>query len=222
MVERLVEREAVLAELDRCRRAAARGAGRVVLLRGQAGVGKTMVIGRFVGRLGSRARVLRGWCDGLATPRGLGPLIDMLAGLAGEPAARVRAGIAAGDPEAFYARLLGLLGTGDGKPWVWVIEDAHWGDGATLDLLRFLARRIEALPVLLVVSYRDDEIGEQHPLAVLLGDVATHLDVHPDTRTEAGKRAHPTGIRPRLGRLGHKICRPAGQGRTRRRIPACR
>jgi predicted ATPase len=79
--------------------------------------------------------------------------------------------IAAGDPEAIYARLLGLFG--DGNAWVWVIEDMHWADGATLDLLRFLARRIDALPVLLVVSYRDDEIGPTHPLAVLLGDLAT-------------------------------------------------
>src|SRR6185503_14724124 len=49
----------------------------------------------------------------------------------------------------------------------------HWADGATLDLLRFLARRVGSLPVLLLVSYRDDEVGPQHPLAVALGDVAT-------------------------------------------------
>jgi hypothetical protein len=114
---------------------------------------------------------VRGWCDALATPRALGPLIDMLAELSGEQCAGVRAAIAAGDPEAIHTRLLGLFG--DGNAWVWVIEDVHWADAATLDLLRFLARRIDALPVLLVVSHRDDEIGPTHPLAVLLGDVAT-------------------------------------------------
>jgi DNA-binding CsgD family transcriptional regulator len=171
VVDRLLERDTVLAELVRCRRGAARGCGRIVLLRGEAGVGKTTVIARFIAGLGQRTRVVRGWCDALATPRPLGPLIDVLAGLSGEQAAEVRAAIDAGDSEAIYAGLVGLFG--DGNPWVWVIEDAHWADGATLDLLRFLARRIEALPVLLMVSYRDDEIGPTHPLAVLLGDLAT-------------------------------------------------
>lgn len=143
----------------------------MVLLRGEAGVGKTTVIARFLDGLGQRARVLRGWCDALATPRPLGPLIDMLADLSGVQRATMRAAIDAGDTDSVYARLVGLFG--EGSRWVWVIEDAHWADGATLDLLRFLARRIEALPVLLVVSYRDDEIGPNHPLAVLLGDLAT-------------------------------------------------
>jgi DNA-binding CsgD family transcriptional regulator len=170
-VDRLLERDTVLAELNRCHRAAAHGCGRVVFLRGEAGVGKTTVIARFIGGLDHRSRVVRGWCDAFATPRPLGPFIDMLADLSGEQAARLRAAIDAGDPEAIYARLLGMLG--GGHPWVCVIEDAHWADGATLDLLRFLARRVDALPVQLVVSHRDDEIGPRHPLAVLLGDVAT-------------------------------------------------
>ena len=50
-----------------------------------------------------------------------------------------------------------------------VIEDLHWADGATLDLLRFLARRIDSLPVLLVVSYRDDEIGPTAPAGGAVG-----------------------------------------------------
>jgi DNA-binding CsgD family transcriptional regulator len=62
----------------------------------------------------------------------------------------------------------------DGNTWVCAVEDAQWADGATLDLLRFLARRTRSLPVLLLVSYRDDEIGAQHPLAVALGDLATY------------------------------------------------
>ena len=173
--DRLLERDAVLAELDRERRAAARNGGRVVLLRGEAGVGKTTVIARFVAGLGSRARVLRGWCDPLSAPRPLGPLIDMLAEFSGEQAAEQRAAIDSGDLEAIYARIVGLL-AGD-TAWVCVVEDAHWADGATLDLLRFLSRRIDSLRLLLVVSYRGDEIGGQHPLAVLLGDLATSAAV---------------------------------------------
>src|SRR4051812_47579895 len=161
----------MLAELDGCRRAAARGAGRVGLLRGEAGVGKTAVIARFVAGLGQKARVLRGWCDPMTAPRPLGPLIDMLADASGEHAAQLRAAIDSGDTEAIYARLVGMFG--QETAWVCVIEDVHWADGATLDLLRFLSRRIDSLPLLLVASYRDDEVGDRHPLAVLLGDLAT-------------------------------------------------
>ncbi|MBW0014865.1 AAA family ATPase [Mycobacterium sp.] len=167
---RLLEREAVLAELATLARGIHRGEGRVVLLRGEAGVGKTAAITRFAGGLDAPVRVLVGGCDPLAAPRPLGPLLDALAGL-GPAADAVESAIDAGDTAALYRRLLAVLR--DGNRWVWVIEDAHWADGATLDLVRFLARRIGSLPLLLVVSYRDDELDAQHPLAVALGDVAT-------------------------------------------------
>jgi predicted ATPase len=67
-VERLLEREAVLAKLGALTRAARQGAGRAVLLRGEAGVGKTAVITRFTAGLDIDLRVLRGWCDPLAAP----------------------------------------------------------------------------------------------------------------------------------------------------------
>ena len=117
-VESLLEREPVLAELDRLRRLASRGAGRVVLLSGEAGVGKNAVIGRFVAGLDGPVRVLRGWCDPLATPRPLGLLIDMLDGLRRPEAAGVAAAINAGGGEAIYARLLGLFGDGNTDTYV--------------------------------------------------------------------------------------------------------
>ena len=170
-MENLLEREAVLAELGALTRSARRGAGRVVLLRGEAGVGKTTVINRFTTGLESGIRALRGWCDPLAAPRPLGPLIDALAGVGQTAAGAIAAAIESGDTGALYRRLLSVLR--DGSNWVWVIEDAHWADGATLDLMRFLARRIDSLPLLMVLSYRDDEVGREHPLAVALGDIAT-------------------------------------------------
>ena len=170
-METLLERQAETAELAGLARRAARGAGQLVLVRGEAGVGKTALIARFITELDGSWRVIRGWCDPLAAPRPLGPLLDALAGLSGEPAAAIRAAINAGDSDAMYTGLQRLFS--DTARWVWVIEDVHWADGATLDLLRFLARRIDSLPLLLVVSYRDDELGEQHPLSVALGDIAT-------------------------------------------------
>ena len=52
---------------------------------------------------------------------------------------------------------------------VLLVEDVHWADDATLDVLRFLARRIADLPALLVLTYRDDELGRGHPLHRVLG-----------------------------------------------------
>ncbi|MGB3476870.1 MAG: AAA family ATPase [Mycobacterium sp.] len=174
-MSRLLERDTALATLHRCYRAATRGHGQLVLLRGEAGAGKTTVIAQFLTTLDPGTRLLRGWCDGLATPRPLGPFIDILTGLPADQATSIRAAIDSGDTEAIYARLVGVVG--DGNASVCVIEDLHWADGAALDLLRHLARRIDTMPVLLLASYRDDQIGPTHPLAVLLGDVATWATV---------------------------------------------
>lgn len=197
MLERLLERDAVLAQLVGIGRRVGRRNGRLVLLRGEAGVGKTAVLAAFVGGLDSSMKVLRGWCDPLAAPRPLGPLIDALADFSDAAAHGLGAAIGAGDTATLYQRLLAVLG--DGGRWVWVIEDAHWADSATLDLLRFVARRVDALPLLLVVSYRDDELGAQHPLTIALGDVATtaavsRLEVEPLSRQAVVALAAGSGI----------------------------
>jgi len=54
-----------------------------------------------------------------------------------------------------------------------VVEDVHWADEATADLLGFLGRRVGRMAALVLVTYRDDELGESHPLRVVLGDLAT-------------------------------------------------
>ena len=108
---------------------------------------------------GSRAapgrRVLWGACDALLTPPAR-PLHDMAA-QAGAEAPR------ASTPDA-AARLFAavLAEFGRGRP-IAVVEDVHWADEATLDLLRFLGRRIRQA-ALLVLTYRDDELGPRHPL----------------------------------------------------------
>ncbi|MGA7133784.1 MAG: AAA family ATPase [Mycobacterium sp.] len=120
----LLERDAPLAQLGvLARRMARSGHGEVVLSRGEAGVGKTALLARFVSQLDSGLRVLQGWCDPLGAPRPLGPLTDALAGLNAAAASGLAAAVDSGDTAQIYRQLLGALG--DGARWVWVIEDAH-------------------------------------------------------------------------------------------------
>ncbi|BBX48429.1 AAA family ATPase [Mycobacterium cookii] len=193
----LLEREAPLAQLKLSTRRMARGGGEVVLLRGEAGIGKTTVLANFVKQLGPELRVLQGWCDPLGAPRPLGPLTDALPGLDVAAAAGLTAAVESGDTAQIYRQLLCALG--DRARWVWVIEDAHWADGATLDMVRFLARRIGALRLLLVISFRDDELSPAHPLAVTLGDLAncaavTRIGLSPLSLSAVAALAAGTGV----------------------------
>jgi predicted ATPase/DNA-binding CsgD family transcriptional regulator len=195
----LLERDHVLAELATLARTTTAGDGQMVLLRGEAGVGRSALLRRFVHMMADEAEVLLGYCDPLSAPRPLGPLIDMFNRLPGGRAAELAAAIDSGHNELIYKRLLELLR--DGHRWLFVIDDAQWADGATLDLLRFLARRLEALPVLIVVSYRDFELGQGHPLAVMLGDMSSHgsitrIKLSPLSIEAVGLMAAGTGFDP--------------------------
>ncbi|MDT5017856.1 MAG: hypothetical protein QOD39_4016 [Mycobacterium sp.] len=193
----LLERHSVLTQLQALAQQAGRGTGQIVLLRGEAGVGKTELIRHFIAGLDERVRVLCGWCDPLATPRPLGPLIDMLSQLSGSQAAGLSAAVELGGAEAIYTGLLGLFA--DGNTWIFAVEDAQWADEATLDLLRFLGRRARSLPVVLLVSYRDEEIGAEHPLAVARGDLAnyealTRIGLAPLSRDAVAELAVGSGV----------------------------
>ena len=163
----LLEREPILAELGTLLSDAAAGTGRIAAIAGEAGVGKTSLVERFAAVHARTARTLRGLCDPLSTPRPLGPVHDMAAQTTGPLAEAVRKG--AGREEIFSA-FLAELG-GPPVPRILVVEDVHWADDATLDLLRFLGRRVRHLPALLVITYRDDELGSGHQLHRLLGEL---------------------------------------------------
>ena len=165
---RLLEREHPLEVIDDRARRAVAGQGSVVLVAGEAGIGKTVLLRAFVERL-TKAQPLWGMCDSLSTPRPLGPLRDVAHDLGPDVVALLRG--AAAQHEVFAAVLDALRA----RPRVFVVEDLHWADEATLDLVRFLARRIATLPLLLVVSYRD-ALGAGHPLSPVLGDLVSSPD----------------------------------------------
>lgn len=157
----LVERGPYLERLDACLEQARAGSGRLVLLGGEAGAGKTSLARRFAEGLPQHVRVLWGACDPLSTPRALAPFYDMppLAALLEAQPARYELLTALLD----QLRLHTLL----------VAEDVHWADEATLDALRFIGRRVTGARSVVVVTYRDDELGAGHPLRAVLGDLAT-------------------------------------------------
>ena len=163
LYERAAEMEVLSAALGE----AADGHGSIVLVGGEAGIGKTSLIRAFTDGIGTGGRVLWGGCDDLSTPRTLGPFRD----IAGELGGPLKEMLAGGQPpsEIFDAAMEGL--DAGIRPTVAVIEDAHWGDGATFDLLKFLGRRIDRHSVLLIVSYRDEEVMPNHPLRLLAGDL---------------------------------------------------
>jgi predicted ATPase len=146
--------------------------GRLVLISGEAGVGKTTLVRRFCEDQTAGVRVLWGNCDALFTPRPLGPLFDIAETTAGELSELVAEG---GKSYEVVAALASELRRR--SPTVVVLEDVHQADGATLDVVRLLGRRIAALPALVLATYREDELAAGHPLRIVLGELVSASDV---------------------------------------------
>jgi DNA-binding CsgD family transcriptional regulator/tetratricopeptide (TPR) repeat protein len=162
----LLERATFLADLEEGLASAASGRGRLVIVSGEAGIGKSALVRRFCADARPGVRVLAGSCDPLQTPRPLGPLLDIAATVRGPLEASIDAGAKPGAVFAAFARELAAS-----TPTIVVIEDLHWADEATLDVVRLLARRAETLPSIVVVTHRDDELDVAHPLRLALGEL---------------------------------------------------
>jgi predicted ATPase len=160
----LLEREHCLSELNSRLHAAVNGRGCIALMSGEAGIGKTSLLQEFA-RKQQSVRILWGGCDALFTPRPLAPLYDIARQTKGPLLAAIDAGESR--ERIFHAALDELE---RGPESLVVFEDIHWADEATLDLLKFLGRRIPHTRSLLAVTYRDDEVGARHPLRFVIGD----------------------------------------------------
>ena len=150
---RLTERDHELGELQARADDARVGRGRMVLVCGESGAGKTSFVEAFVARWVRDERVLWGACDPLPTPRPLGPIQDLAHRLA--PA--TRAVLEQSDqPYEIFAAVYDDLRT---APSVLVLDDLHWADQGTVDLLRFVLRRVSQTRSLIIGIVRDDEVG---------------------------------------------------------------
>ena len=157
---RLIERHSELNALSRALDRALGGTGVGLAICGEPGAGKSALV-EVACAQATGLRMLRGACDPLATPRPLGPFRDLLADLGSldRDASLVEV------CEATYDALRS-------EPTVLVVEDLHWVDAASVEVLRFLVRRLETMACAIVVTYRDDEITAQHSARPLLGDFA--------------------------------------------------
>lgn len=184
----LLERDTELVRLDGLLVDAGRGHGRVVFIGGEAGIGKTALIAEFA-RSVSCGRVAVGRCDSLATPRALGPFLGAGAVLGLDVPI---------DRDRLLGCLLEHLRSVEG-PTLMVVEDAHWADDATIELLAMLGRRAVDLPLLLVVTYREDEATAARPLRRVIGDLVTArttvwLGLRPLSLDAVRTLATPAGI----------------------------
>ena len=163
----LLERDTFLHTLDDLLGQVQAGSGRVALVSGEAGIGKTSLVECFLERRQAEMRVLFGACEALFTPRALGPLYDIASQTPAPILPHLESTV---NRAALFATVLADL-TQASLPTVLVIEDIHWADEATLDLIKFLGRRIHHTSTLLILTYRDDELSKDHPLRFVLGDL---------------------------------------------------
>jgi predicted ATPase len=161
----LLEREDALGALEVALADAHAGAGRVALVSGEAGIGKTTLVRAFEDVARNRVRVATGACEALFTPGPLTPIYDLARVLGGPLLDALTTG--AERVEVFTTLLTEL----ESIPTVAVLEDVHWADEATLDAITYLGRRLHETHSLVVLTFRDDELGARHPLRLVVGEL---------------------------------------------------
>lgn len=238
-----VGRDAELETLSEAYEQARKQTTAAVLIGGEAGVGKSRLVSRFAEQAGEDgAHVLVGGCvelsaEGLAyapftaalrqlvresgtaevaalLPEGAGRDLARLLPEFGEPSGE-------GETESARARLFELILTllerlADRRPVVLVIEDIHWADRSSRDLIAFLSRNLKAAPVLMVMTYRSDELHRTHPLRPVLAELGrvdgvVRVDLPRFTQDEVAEQmAGILGVTPEFARVDQVFERSGG------------
>jgi DNA-binding CsgD family transcriptional regulator/tetratricopeptide (TPR) repeat protein len=191
---RLLEREAHLSALTELLNGATQGVGRLAVIRGDVGAGKTALLRAFLGDVPHSVDTAIGYCDSVATPRPLSPIHDLARSLGDGLAALLER---SATREEIRDHLLERY---EEQSVVLAIEDIQWADDATIDLLRLLARRIGETSALLLLTYRE----EPRPSAAvtrLLGQLATstaakQVEVPPLSRSAMAIMTAGTSVDP--------------------------
>ena len=195
----LLEREKYLNDLTEYYHQMESGRGHSIFLMGEAGIGKTSLVNHFLKTVESKSLIYAGACDSLFTPRPLGPLFDIAEQFDHDFIDMLRT---EKDRSIIFSALIRKLSAST-KAVIVFFEDIHWADEATIDLIKFLARRIHQYKCLFLLTCRDHEIPIGHPLATIFGELP------PDTFSKilidrfsketvdqlAIKKGHPSGER---------------------------
>jgi len=191
----LIERDSFLAIMQAKFENVSEGKGHCIFVGGEAGIGKTSLVRAFCKEIKSDCKTYQGTCDALFSPRPLAPLYDILLQM-GNDLSENSDDVT--DRTAFFARFFHKLKTQKGISLI-VFEDIHWADEATLDFIKFLARRITQLRCLFILTYRDNEIHSHHLLRNVLGqlplDSFTRLKLTPLSRQAVEKMAKEKGYK---------------------------
>jgi DNA-binding CsgD family transcriptional regulator/tetratricopeptide (TPR) repeat protein len=163
----MLERDRERLVFQRALTGAAAGVGSVLLVTGEAGIGKTTLIQGFRRAVSASTRVLTGACDDLLAPPTLGPLLEAVRGRPGPLADALQSG----QPDKVFGAVVDELA--GSQPTVLILEDVHWADDATLDVLRYLVPRLGPLGALLVLSLRNETRHRGGRLEQLLATVAS-------------------------------------------------
>jgi len=185
----LIERAEHLTALHDKYKDMAAGEGHCIMLSGEAGIGKTALVRAFCQEHRHHAKVYLGTCDALFTPRPLAPVYDIIWQIWED---------FPDDRSTLFSNFLQRFDQQTG-PSLLVFEDIHWADEATIDFIKFLARRITRLRCLFILTWRDEEIHAGHPLKQLLGQLPPHsftrLQLSPLSRTAVESLAKTRGYR---------------------------
>jgi DNA-binding CsgD family transcriptional regulator/tetratricopeptide (TPR) repeat protein len=191
----LIEREQPLTLIDTLFQKVQEEEGHCIFISGEAGIGKTSLVKAFVSKVKSRCSVYQGTCDALFTPRPLAPLMDVMFQMQKD-----LRGITTTihDREFLFSLFFYQLKAID-QPVVLIFEDIHWADEATIDLIKFISRRITQLQCLFILTYREAEPHSKQALTSVFGQLSsttfTRLQLLPLSRQAVNKMAEEKGYK---------------------------
>jgi hypothetical protein len=189
----LIERTVFLADLQAKANVIRSGDGHCIFIGGEMGIGKTSLVKSFLREKPARYNVYQGICENLFTHRPLEPLWDIAAQMGISVPSQAST---AADQAILFSQVFQGLHSST-QPTLLLFEDIHWADEATLDFIKFLARRITQLQCLFLLTYRDEEVHRRHPLRNVMGqlpvDSFTRWKLPPLSRGAVEKMAAEKG-----------------------------